>query len=93
MAQEGRYLTQSQINRAGHISCCLLTKSCPTLFNPLDCSLPGSSVHRISQARILDALPFSSPWDLPDPGIEPMSPVLAVRFFTSELPGKPRSHI
>ena len=34
-------------------------------------------------------LPFPSPWDLPDPGIEPMSPALAGRFFTTEPPGKP----
>ena len=34
-------------------------------------------------------LPFPSPEDLPDPGIKPMSPVLAGRFFTTEPPGKP----
>ena len=33
-------------------------------------------------------LPFSSPGDLPDPGIEPMSPVLGGRFFTTEPPEK-----
>ena len=32
--------------------------------------------------------PESSPGDLPDPGIEPTSPTLASRFFTSEPPGK-----
>ena len=40
--------------------CCLVTKSCPTLSNPLDCSLPGSSVHGISQARILEWVAISS---------------------------------
>ena len=34
--------------------CCLLTKSCLTLCDLMDCSLPGSSVHGISQARILE---------------------------------------
>ena len=34
-------------------------------------------------------LPFPSPGDLPDPGIEPESPELAGRFFTAEPPGKP----
>ena len=29
-------------------------QSCPTLSNPMDCSLPGSSVHGISQARVLE---------------------------------------
>ena len=33
--------------------CCLVTKSGLTLPNPMDCHLPGSSVHRISQTRIL----------------------------------------
>ena len=39
----------------------------------------------------LSELPFPSPEDLPDPGIEPASSALAGRFFTTELPGKPRS--
>ena len=36
--------------------CCLyvVTKSCPTLCDPMGCSLPGSSVHRILQARVLE---------------------------------------
>ena len=36
-----------------------------------------------------NGLPFPSPEDLPDPGIEPMSPVLTGRLFTTEPPGKP----
>ena len=43
----------------------------PTRNNPMDCSPPGSSVHGILQARIL--LPFPTPGDLPNPGIEPSS--------------------
>ena len=49
------------------------------------CSLPGSSIHGLSQARILEWVAISFPRDLPDPGIEPlsfMSPALAGRFFT-----------
>ena len=34
-------------------------------------------------------LPFPSPGDLPDPGIEPVSPALADGFFPTEPPGKP----
>ena len=34
-------------------------------------------------------VPFPSPGDLPNPGIKPMSPELAGRFFTTEPPGKP----
>ena len=37
------------------------TQSCPTLFNPMDCSPPGSSLHGIFQARLLEwvAIPSS----------------------------------
>ena len=31
-----------------------VAQSCPTLSDPMDCSLPGSSIHGISQARVLD---------------------------------------
>ena len=37
-----------------------------------------------------NGLPFSSPEDLSDPGMEPTSPALADGFFTTELPGKPQ---
>ena len=40
----------------------------------MDCSSQGSSVHGISLARILEWMPFPTPGDLPDPGIEPLSP-------------------
>ena len=56
-------------------------QSCPTLCDPVDCSLPDSSVHGILQARIPEwvAIPFSR--DLPDPGIEPRSLALQVDDF------------
>ena len=53
------------------------------LCNPVDCSLPGSSIHRILQARILEWVACLPLGDLPDPGIKPaplMSPALAGRF-------------
>ena len=37
-------------------------------------------------------LPFPPPGDLPDPGMEPESPALAGRFFTTASPGKPEAH-
>ena len=39
-----------------------VAQSCPTLFDPMDCSLPGSSVHGIFQARVLEwgAIAFST---------------------------------
>ena len=36
-------------------------------------------------------MPFPPPGDLPDPGIKPAFPTLAVRFFTTEKPGKPKN--
>ena len=45
------------------------------LCDLMDCGLPGSSVHGIFQARYWSGLPFPSPGDLPNPGIEAMSPV------------------
>jgi len=50
----------------------------------MDCSLPGSSVHGIFQARILEWVARSPPGDLPYPGIKHVSPI----FFTTEPPGK-----
>ena len=44
-----------------------------TLCDPMDCSLPESSVHGIHQARILEWVAMPSSRNLPDPGIEPMS--------------------
>ena len=55
----------------------------PTLCDPVDCSPPGSCVHGILQG----ICPF--PRNLPDPGIEPGSPILQANSFTSEPPGKP----
>ena len=68
----------------------LVIQSCPTLFDPLDCSPPGSSVHGILQARILEWVAiFTSPGDFSDLGIEPRSPTLQLNSLPSESPGKP----
>ena len=63
-------------------------KLCLTLCYPVDCSPPGSSVHRDSPGKNTGEywLSCPPPGDLPDPGIEPvslMSPALAGRFFTT----------
>ena len=49
---------------------------CPTLCDPMDCSLPGSSLHGIYQARVLEWVAISFPGDPPDPGIESGFPAL-----------------
>ena len=55
----------------------------------MDCSPPGSFVHGILQARILEWGAISSPGDLPDPGIELRSPASQADSLPSEPPGKP----
>ena len=54
----------------------------------MDSSLPGSSVHGIFQAKVLEWVAFPSPGDLPDPGINATSCILAGGFFTTEPPAK-----
>ena len=44
-----------------------------------------------SRQEYWSGLPFPSPGDLPDPGIEPRSPALQADALTSEPPGKPKS--
>ena len=77
--------------------CCLVAQSCPTLCDPVDCSLPGSSVHGDSPGNNTGVGSHSrqqywsgQPGALPDPGIKPASRALAGVFFTAEPPGKPQ---
>ena len=42
-----------------------VAQSCPTLSDPMDCSLPGSSVHGIFQAKYLKKEPSSGSWVVP----------------------------
>ena len=66
--------------------CCLVDKSCLT---------PWTIAHQapvsmgFSRQECWSGLPFPSPGDLPEPGVEPASSALAGRFFTVEAPGKP----
>ena len=63
-----------------------LLQSCLTLRDPMDCSLPGSSVHGILRQKYWSGLPCPAPGDLPDPAIGLMSllsPALAGRFFAT----------
>ena len=74
---------------------CVCVCACSVMsdsLQPLDCSLPDSSAHGIFQARILEWGAISSSGDLPDPGIEhmsPESPAMVFGFFTTEPPGSP----
>ena len=66
-----------------------VAQSCPTLCDPMDGSLPGSAIHGIFQASVLEWAAFPSPGDLPNPGMEPRSPALQTDALPSEPLGKP----
>ena len=51
-------------------------------------SPPGSSLVEFTRQEYWNGLPYPTPGDLPDSGIEPSSPVWAGGFFTTEPPGK-----
>ena len=74
-----------------YVCTCIYAQSCLTLCDPMDGSPPGSSVHGISQARILEWVAIPFPGDLPHPGIKTISQFSCIgrQFFTTEPPGKP----
>ena len=75
-------VTAGKVPRRGRV---LVAQSCPTLFDPTDCFLPGSSVHGVLQARILEWIAISFSRDLPSPGSEPRSSTLQADSSPGEL--------
>ena len=72
---------------------CVLSWSVVSDCDPMDCSLPGSSVHGDypgKNTRVGCHTLHAPPGDLPNPGIEPRSPTLQADSLLSEPPGKPR---
>ena len=70
---------------------CSVPQSCPALCDPMDCSLPGSSIHGVVQARILEWVAIFSSRGSYSPGIKPSFPAsatLAGSFFSAEPSGK-----
>ena len=74
------------ISERESVRCSVMSSS----LRPMDCSLPGFSVHGILQARILEwiAIPFSR--GLPHPGIKTWSPAFQADSLPSEPPEKPQ---
>ena len=68
-----------------------VSQSCLTLYNTMDCSLPGFSVHGILQAKILEWVAYSFSRGSSHPGMEPRSPALQVHSLLSEPPGQPKN--
>ena len=67
----------------------VISRSVVSICDPMDYSLSSSSFLGISQGN--EIFSFHSPGELPDSGVEFMSPALTGRFFTTEPPGKPIS--
>ena len=67
-----QFLLHRKVNQ---LRCHCLVASCPTLCDP-DWRPPGSSVHGILHARVLEWVPCPTPGDLPNPGIKPRSPAV-----------------
>ena len=67
----------------------LVTKSCLTLATPWTVACQAPLSMGFSRQEYWSGLPFPSPGDLPDPGIEPGSPALQADSVPAELPGKP----
>ena len=76
------------------VHACLVTQSCLNSF-----ATAWTVAHQpplsmgFSKQKYWSGLPLPTPGDLSDPGIEPMSPVLAGGFFTTEPPGSPSKQI
>ena len=70
---------------------CLVAQSCPTLYNPMDCSPPGSSVPGDSPGKNTGVGCHASSRGSFNPGIEPRSPALQVNSSLPEPPGKPKN--
>ena len=70
-----------------------VAQSCPTLCDPMGCSHQAPLSMGFPRQEYWSGLPFPSPEDLSDPGIELVSSVASVligRFFTTEPPEKPK---
>ena len=69
--------------------CVLVTQSCPTLCNPMDCSWPGSSVHGILQARIVEWVAMPSSRGSSQPGDRTQVSCTAGRLYHLSHQGSP----
>ena len=65
-----------------------VAQSCPALCDTMVVAYQALLSMEFSRQAYWSGLPFSSPGDLPDPGIEPRFPVLWTDFLPSEPPGK-----
>ena len=79
--------TEQQQQHANICYCYLVAKLCLPLCDPMDCSLPGSSVHGISQAEILEWVAISFSRGSSQPRDWTLISWIPDRFFTTEPTG------
>ena len=60
-----------------------VTELCPTLSDPMDCSLPGSSIHGIFQARVLEWVVIASPKQSSKAEIDQVKRLVSAKTRTS----------
>jgi len=97
--QRHHFANKSPYNQSYGFSCSYVqmwekwsevTQSCPTLCDPMDCSLLDSSVHAVFQARVLEWVAISFSKGSSQPRDWTWSPALQEDALPSEPPGKPR---
>ena len=90
IGQKNDRVINERLSKVKRYSVC--AQLCPTLFDLMDCSPPGSSVYEISQARILEWVAHFLLQGIFPTEIKPKSPALQADSLPSEPPGKPKSH-
>ena len=68
----------------------LVAQLCSTLWDPIDCSHLGPLSMEFSRQEYWRGVPFPSPGEIPNPGINPRSPALQADSLPSEPPEKPK---
>ena len=84
---EHTYVTTTQFKKFAML--CLVAQSCLTLCHPTTATHQAPLFMGFSRQEYWSGLPCPSPADLPNPGIEPRSPVLQTDSLLSEPPWKP----
>ena len=78
----GVHSLQCTEKRPGGSVCAQL---CPTLSDPMDCSLPGSSIHGIFQARVLEWVPLPSPVNIGLKRLSSSSSIYIYKTYSSQM--------
>ena len=86
---DGKVIKEGKLKMMRSCGGVLAAKSCLTFATPLTAAHQAPLSMGFSRQEYWSGLPFSSPEDLPDPGIEPGSPALQADSLPTEVPGTP----